>query len=543
MSFGGTTVQPGTVPRDRYRRMVPQAGAIKPARPLDLAKLLGPEWRSLEWRLDHLYYIVDKDGHDVPFRLNPQQRAFVRNMHTRNVVIKARQLGFSTLIQLLQLDQAIFRRNHAGVTISDTLPNAGKLFAKIEHALARMPEALAQAMPVKARSARTMLEWEHGSSIYVSTSSRGGTAQLLHVSELGIIGRKYPERAKEIVTGAFESVPVDETIIVESTTEGAAGALYDLAWPAYQRQLAGEPETALDWRVHFYPWFEAPEYVLSDEDTAGVVLGESLTNYFRKLEANLGVRLTPNQKAWYAKKRETLGAAMLREYPASVEEAFEAAVEGAIFGIEMAMVRERGRITDVPLDPEHPVHTFWDFGLGHAMAVWCMQRVGLQNRWVHFFNGVGAGVGLGTFWRELEAWRLATGEFSWGTHHLPHDADAEILGESVTTKHRILSAAGMRNEVVVPRVGDKHTAIDLVRQKLAVDNWFDRKGCADGIKALDNYQWEWSDKIAGWGNQPLHNWASHPTDAWMQYAQGFREFGSGEVRSLREFKNRPRRGI
>ena len=42
----------------------------------------------------------------------------------------------------------------------------------------------------------------------VGTSSRGGTVHFLHVSELGKIARKYPERAEEIVTGAFESVPV-----------------------------------------------------------------------------------------------------------------------------------------------------------------------------------------------------------------------------------------------------------------------------------------------------------------------------------------------
>jgi len=67
----------------------------------------------------------------------------------------------------------------------------------------------------------------------------------------------------------------------------------------------------------------------------------------------------------------------------------------------------------------------------------------------------------------------------------------------------------------------KDIAIDLARQKLPVDNWFDREGCAEGIKALDGYQFEWNDKLGRYGNQPLPNWASHGADAWMQFAQGF----------------------
>jgi hypothetical protein len=55
----------------------------------------------------------------------------------------------------------------------------------------------------------------------------------------------------------------------------------------------------------------------------------------------------------------------------------EQAVEGAIFGDEMAQVREKGRITVVPLDVAYPVNTFWDFGLGRRNPIWLHQRIGL----------------------------------------------------------------------------------------------------------------------------------------------------------------------
>lgn len=191
-----------------------------------LDAVLDPEkWGDLEWRLCNLYWIVDEHGKAVRFAPNEEQLDFIRNLHPRNLILKARQLGFSTLLQVLELDQAMFNANHNGVVIADTLPNAGKLFAKVEFAYSKLPQALQDALPLKSKTSKTGMEFEHGSTYYVSTSSRGGTVQLLHVSELGKIARKYPERAQEIVSGAFESVPIDGVIVVESTAEGAAGEI------------------------------------------------------------------------------------------------------------------------------------------------------------------------------------------------------------------------------------------------------------------------------------------------------------------------------
>ena len=143
--------------------------------PDSLGEILGPQWRDIEWRLSNLYWIVDEGGQAIRFAPNEEQLDFVRNLWTRNIILKARQLGISTLLELLQFDQALFNKNHNGVVIADTLPNAGKLFAKIEFAFDKLPQALKDALPIKSKASKTGLEFEHGSTIYVSTSSRGGT--------------------------------------------------------------------------------------------------------------------------------------------------------------------------------------------------------------------------------------------------------------------------------------------------------------------------------------------------------------------------------
>lgn len=502
--------------------------------------MLGLQWTDLEWRLCNLYWIVDEKGKRVRFVPNEEQLDFIRNLWTRNLILKARQLGFSTLMQILQLDQALFNADHNGVTISDTLPNAGKLFAKVEFALSKLPQALREALPIKSSAAKTSLEWQHGSAIYISTSPRGGTVQLLHVSELGKIARKYPERAAEIVSGGFEAVAAENCIVVESTAEGAAGPFFELCDAALKRKQEGAPETPLDWRLHFYPWFKKAAYRL---DPALVVVPPAMTSYFNKLEQELKPVYGPDfcidaaQRAWYVKKQETLKRLMKREHPSTPQEAFEQAIEGAVFGDEMTAIREAGRITTVPLDLNYPVNTFWDFGLGRRNPIWLHQRIGLQNRWFKYFDDFGKG--LGWWWRTLEEYRHEHGDFQWGTHHLPHDADTEILGESVTTKRRILEEAGMRNIYVVPRVALKSTGIDLMRAALPTDNWFDRVECAEGIKCLDGYQYEWNEKLGIWSRTPLPNWASHGADAWMQYAQDYQDSGD-IIASAKKFKARKR---
>ncbi|MBA0937121.1 terminase, partial [Escherichia coli] len=60
------------------------------------------------WRLNHLYKIQNEKGELVTFRMRPAQRQLFRNMHNKNIILKARQLGFSTAIDIYLLDQALF---------------------------------------------------------------------------------------------------------------------------------------------------------------------------------------------------------------------------------------------------------------------------------------------------------------------------------------------------------------------------------------------------------------------------------------------------
>jgi hypothetical protein len=121
----------------------------------------------------------------------------------------------------------------------------------------RLDEGLKAAVPAVQDSAN-QLTFGNNSSLRVSTSMRSGTLQLLHVSEFGKICAQYPDKAREIVTGALNTVEAGQFVVIESTAEGQEGAFYDLAQRARARALSGQPLTSLDYRFHFVPWWADP---------------------------------------------------------------------------------------------------------------------------------------------------------------------------------------------------------------------------------------------------------------------------------------------
>jgi hypothetical protein len=167
------------------------------------------------WRLSNLYTITDKGGREVPFRPNDAQIAFLDELHSANIILKARQLGFTTLCCLIYLDACVFTPNTRAGVIAHKLDDAKVIFRdKIKYSYDRLEEGIRNACPAVQDSADT-LTFGNNSSIRVSTSMRSGTLQYLHVSEFGKICA--PDKAREIVTGALNTVEANQFIVIEST--------------------------------------------------------------------------------------------------------------------------------------------------------------------------------------------------------------------------------------------------------------------------------------------------------------------------------------
>ena len=213
--------------------------------------LLRDRW----WRLCNLYWIQDENGVAVKFVPNEAQRQLWDDQHYLTVILKARQLGFSTFICIFILDTCLFRANTAAGVIDITLDDVKGKLGKIKFAYDRLPEDIRKAIPLKTDNTLE-LAWVNGSSVKGGTSHRGGTLQILHVSEFGKISAQFPDKAREIRTGAFGTVHSGQMIFVESTAEGVGGDFYNIVTEAEQRAQAGKTPAKQEFKLLFFPWWK-----------------------------------------------------------------------------------------------------------------------------------------------------------------------------------------------------------------------------------------------------------------------------------------------
>ena len=452
------------------------------------------------WRLNNLYHIVDEDGHDVPFRCRWVQEKFYDDMHYLNIILKARQLGFTTEICLYILDDCLFIKKLEAAIIAHSLSDAKKIFRrKIKYPYDHLPDALRNKIYLTTDS-KEELKLSNESILSVSTSVRSGTVQRLLVSEHGKICRKYPEKAEEIRTGSFNAIHRGQIIWVESTAEGRQGDFYDMCQTARKRQQRGQDLTEMDFKFHFFPWYQNPKYTLD----AHVEIPVTLLDYFKSLATNHGIELTDGQKAWYTKKKELMGDKMKQEHPSTPDEPFEVQLEGAYFKSQFERIYKEKRIFPfIPVEDGVPVDTWWDLGISDTTAIWFTQDVGREVRVVDFYER--SGEGLGHY-----ASMLRSKGYEYGTHTAPHDIEVRELGTGVSRKETALSKYQIDFEVApkLPKVDQ----IEAARQLLQYCS-FSERTCSEGIKALENYRKEWDEKWSCYRNRPLHNWASNPADA------------------------------
>lgn len=465
------------------------------------------------WRLNNLYLITDENGNRTTFKMWDAQEELYHGMHNQNCILKARQRGFTTFIQLFMLDACVFNSDMRAGTIAHTMPDAQVIFRdKIRFPYDNLPEGIKSKVAAQNDNATELL-LSNNSGIRVGVSLRSGTLQYLHVSEYGKICAKFPEKAREIRSGALNTVDKNQIVFIESTAEGQDGHFFDICQAARTRKNTGEKLTPMDFKFHFSPWYEDRKYTLP---AAGVDIHQQYAEYFAKLKT-LGIDLSLDQRAWYVKKAEQQQGDMKREFPSTPDEAFEAAIEGAYYSDQLARMEMDKRLTRLPIDVGLPVMTTWDLGLNDACTIWFVQVVGREIRWVDYYEN--SGFGLEHYVAEIKKRREAGG-YVFGDHYFPHDVNN---GEISNGKSRFDTLVGLGIQpTAVPRVQNVNDGINATRRMLGT-SLIDPIRCERGLKCLRNYRKEWDEDRATFRDKPFHNWASHGADSFRNFAQGYVE--------------------
>ncbi len=482
---------------------------------------------NAKWRINNLYYIVDKQGRKIKFNLNWAQESLYDNMWYCNVILKARQLGISTFICLLFLDRCLFNSNQSAGIIAHTLEDAQQLFRRVKFAYDSLPDHLKEIITAE-NDTSNMLKFSNGSSLRVGTSLRSSTFQYLHISEFGKICAKYPDKAQEIVTGSLNTVAPGQYIFIESTAEGRDGYFYDICKRA--QETKDDELSQIDFKFHFFPWWKEPGYRIGNT----VRMDEELLKYFDHLDT-IGIKIDYEQKAWYSARQAVQKEEMNREYPSTPEESWQVSNEGFYYGKLITTARIEGRIGRIPYDESIPVYTAWDLGFNDSTAIWFFQVYGKEIRLIDYVEGSGESL---AHWLGV----IKNKGYAYEKHIAPHDIMVHEYSSGMT---RQASARKMGINLIPSQRVDIIPGIDQVRNILN-RCWFDEKKCALGIKCLENYKKDWDDRHACWRSNPLHNWASHCADAFRTLATGLHfitNSNSKDIHSPVEYnKNRFGRG-
>lgn len=499
-------------------------------------KLSDPWWRLTSGAL-YKIMIKGDNGEDslvLPFVPNDAQLKLLNNLHNRNLILKARQMGFTTLIEIYLLDCALFRENVRAGVIAQSEDVAKTIFRdKVKFAYDNLPSPLRNAMPLQRDSQSELLFAHNNSSIRVATSMRSGTLQYLHVSEFGKICAKFPDRAKEVVTGSIPAVPSNGVVFIESTAEGPDGDFYLLSQRAEKLAHSGKPLNQKDFKFHFFPWWVEPRY---RTDASRVIITEKDHQYFDSIESVMKCELDDEQRAWWCVTRDAEFSGqedkMWQEYPSTPKEAFQNSAEGCYYTVQITAARKQGRITNLPYRPGYPVNTFWDIGHGDGTAIWFHQRIGQYDNFIKFYEA------WGEPYSHFVAEMQKTG-WVWGRHFLPHDGNHVRQGmNSSLSPQQMLEQLGLRNIEIVQRVDEISHGIQATRNAFA-SCWFDETECKDGISHLENYRKVWSNTLGRFTDLPRHDIHSEAADAFRQFAQGYND-DSYDDYGQDEFESRQR---
>ncbi|GAB7388425.1 hypothetical protein BSNK01_22620 [Bacillaceae bacterium] len=114
--------------------------------------------------------IVDNNGDLIPFVLNEQQEYFIDHADKYNIILKPRQLGFTTMSLAYCLWMAVTNPNTNYMIISYKSESSKTLFEKLKMMNQYLPRDKYDIFPKTKRDNRDELLFDNGSRIICATS-------------------------------------------------------------------------------------------------------------------------------------------------------------------------------------------------------------------------------------------------------------------------------------------------------------------------------------------------------------------------------------
>jgi len=255
------------------------------------------------WRLNNLYFIRDKKGKKVLFKMNDTQCVLHADKSQYTMALKGRQQGVSTYYLLKYFDQVLWSDNQNVVILSHDRSSLKKLFRIVRFAYEAIPEWLKPKISRGGGSANEMFFPVLNSRISVTLEARSESITHLHVSEYGFM-------QKSRFDASTEAVPLESGFISIESTANGMNHFHDDYF-----------DSAFPYSKHFFPWFFHRENNVKTD--AEINLSEEELKLSEWAKEKYSIKLTKEQIAWRRFKIKQNGdAKFFQEHPENERHCF-----------------------------------------------------------------------------------------------------------------------------------------------------------------------------------------------------------------------------
>ncbi len=481
------------------------------------AVIEGKYFKSKLWRLNNMYTIVNKEGIPITFKMNyAQHKVYAATReHPRIIILKSRQQGISTLWLVSYFDDAIWQSHLNIGLMAQGKDEASTLLERSKLLWEQLDPQVKAFLNIKSlKDNATAVAFSNNSTLFIRTSFRSTTLQRLHVSEFGKIANANPKRAKETKTGTLQALGKGNTGVIESTAEGRNE--FQFMWDnAVVAESSGQIAEK-DFLPVFLPWIDDPDCVSSVKQA----VDNEAAKYFKKIEKELNITLTVEQKNFWVIQHRELGDDIYQEYPATPTEAFAASRDGTFYAkIFNKCVVERNRIVQGLYDPNLDVEVHCDLGMDDYFVMTFVQWYRGEYRIVdEYWNN---GYDLTHYIDEAES-----RGYPITVYKFPHDiAVRELMatgGGKAKSREQLLREY-FKKEGITARIAkvkkDSTIANGIEAVRAVLPKMYIDAKCTYLISCFLNYSKEWDDKLLVWKKTPVHDEFSHGADCMRSVAQ------------------------
>jgi hypothetical protein len=213
------------------------------------------------------FMIVNKQGEIVPFLLNKVQRDFLEKATGRDVILKARQMGFSSLILAILTCDFLFKDNQRCVVVSHETEATQRLLDRVKFYISSFETTNKFKLPLKYNSRSELANESNNSTFYIGTAEarafgRGDTITALHFSEFA-----HFMNAETVLAGVLQAVVPEGKIFIETTANG-----FNFFKTFWDEAYRGERP----FKTHFYgpEWEYTTEFLKKKQKELGRMYGQ-----------------------------------------------------------------------------------------------------------------------------------------------------------------------------------------------------------------------------------------------------------------------------